>query len=49
MGKRQKTIQSRPRVNIRLDVSILSVLRLLNYRPWFAVAKHHGALDRMER
>src|SRR5438874_4269501 len=27
------------RVNIRPEVSILSVLRHLNYRPWFAIAE----------
>ena len=34
-----KNSKSHERVNIRPEVSILSVLRHLNYRPWFAMAE----------
>ncbi|MFA5411291.1 MAG: ATP-binding protein [Candidatus Omnitrophota bacterium] len=44
MGKKSKTKMAKPTgklctVDIRPGVSILSVLRHLNYRPWFAIAE----------
>lgn len=54
------TRQARNRINIRPGVSILSVLRHLNYRPWFAIAEfvdnalqshlqHRDALEQIGR
>jgi hypothetical protein len=34
-----KTRSAQPRVSIRPGVGILSVLRHLNYKPWFAMAE----------
>src|SRR5262245_42704022 len=46
--------ESRERVNIRPGVTVLSVLRHLNYTPWFALAEFvdnaiQSALDRRDR